>query len=97
MNLQEELLAQDYEFGIYEAPFDGEQFETLSFYKEIDSENYIIFLEISITFKFESHEYCEVDGIVLESLRVIDDEGKRHKITNELYQQIDTLIDVYYE
>jgi hypothetical protein len=97
MNLQEELLAQDYQFGIYEAPFDGEQFETLTFTKEIDSENYLINLEISVTFKFESHEYCEVTDIILEDLTVIDDDSIEHKITNELYQQIDTLIDIYYE
>ena len=37
MNLQDELLAQDYQFAIYEAPFEGEQFETLTFTKEIDA------------------------------------------------------------
>jgi hypothetical protein len=97
MNLQEELLAQDYQFPIYEAPFDGEQYETLTFYKEIDSENFIIMLEISVTFKFESHEYCEVDDITLEDLRAIDDDGKRHDISIELYKSVENLIDVYYE
>ena len=97
MNLEEELLAQDYQFAIYEAPFEGEQFETLTFTKEIESENYLINLEISVTFKFESHEYCEVTDIILEDLTVIDEDSEDQIIPDDLFKSIETLIDVYYE
>jgi hypothetical protein len=97
MELSEELLAQDYTIAIYEAPFEGEQFETLTFTKEIESENYLINLEISVTFKFESHEYCEVDDAVLESITVEDDNGKIWEIGTDLHKEINLLIDTYYE
>ena len=47
--MEQELLKQNYTFEIYKPNFEGDRFgATLSFYKQIDSKNYLIDIEIEI-------------------------------------------------
>ena len=67
MTLQEELLKEDYNVGIYAPEFDGDTRGSLSFHKEIDAENYLI------------------------------NDSNPQTITNELWNLIESKIEVYYE
>ena len=96
MNLQDELLAQDYSIGIYDPEFDGEVYESLSFYKQIDTQNYLIDLEVDVTFRFGDGG-CEEDSLSIGSIKVIDEDSVDQELSLDLYKLIQASITTYYE
>lgn len=92
MNLQEELLQQDYKIDIYAPDFEGDKWATLDFKKTIESENFTINLEASTRFVFEDHQFCEVDYTTLEAIEVIDENGIKLEVSKELGDKIESLI-----
>jgi len=96
MNLQDELLAQDYSIGIYDPEFDGEQFEYLTFYKQIDTDNFLIDLNVDVCFRF-GEGGCEVDSVNIAEITVADEDNNEEDISNDLYKLIKESITTYYE
>lgn len=92
--MQNELLKQDYTIGIDDVQFDGGIYLTKTYYKQINTENFLIDLEVEVQFQFESHEDCEITEYQLVDINVLNSESELQNISYELFKKIDNLIEI---
>ena len=92
--MQNELLKADYTIGIDDVQFDGSIYETKTYYKQIETENFLIDLEVEVQFQFESLEYFEITEHQLIDIEVLNSESELQDISDELFKNIDNLIQI---
>ena len=97
--MESELLKQNYLVSVESPDFEDDNCEIKSVFKDLDTENFYIELEVDIEFKHSTKahcEWCEVINVWLTEITVTDDNGISLYVSDQLHKKIEDLIEINY-